>query len=451
MKQMKRLLALVLTFAMVLSLVSCGSAQTAPQGGSEGEAVSSAPSATESAPAAESATESAPAAESEGDVDPYLEPDESEAQRFIGIWEHDRVTIEISNGLEGGYRCLVGWGSSATERTVWEYQCDFDGEALYSFETGTKTNLVFDENGEIASQEVVFEDGASRFSIDENGKLIWEEFKEDAGEGMTFDHIETEAPTTEELVEDYFHMIGGYENDAEGASVSEALSACGAIRFSVAHALWAVDTSALRTNLLDAWESMTEEEQGHFDGNFIDVVALIDDCVADWDANKGAFEEGEVAEEMEAYLKDPEALAAWYQLRDHTLTMGNSDDSDDSDGRYTGVTAMDKESVEAFAASVRQAYLDQDWETISTLISYPINMYPDVKVKNAEEFLAYMKDKTVDESDREEMEDEDCKDLFFNGQGICLGTGQVWLEDPNYMTEEEPVLQIIAVSGIVEK
>jgi hypothetical protein len=41
--------------------------------------------------------------------------------------------------------------------------------------------------------------------------------------------------------------------------------------------------------------------------------------------------------------------------------------------------------------------------------------------------------------------------MFFNGQGLCMGSGQVWILDPNYMTDEEPQLQIIALSGIVNR
>ena len=66
-------------------------------------------------------------------------------------------------------------------------------------------------------------------------------------------------------------------------------------------------------------------------------------------------------------------------------------------------------------------------------------------------YLEYMEDKTVHESDRQAMMGEDLLDMFVNGQGICMGSGQVWLNDPNYMTDQEPELQIIAISGIVEK
>ena len=70
---------------------------------------------------------------------------------------------------------------------------------------------------------------------------------------------------------------------------------------------------------------------------------------------------------------------------------------------------------------------------------------------DADAFLDYMKDKTVHESDRQAMMDEDCLDMFVNGQGICMGSGQVWLNDPNYMTDVEPQLKIIAISGIVDR
>ena len=121
--------------------------------------------------------------------------------------------------------------------------------------------------------------------------------------------------------------------------------------------------------------------------------------------------------------------------------------AEDAD-HYQSVTAMDKAEVEAFAASVRHAYLNQDWETIASLIRYPITMYPDVEIADAPEFLSYMKGKTVSAGDIAQMEEETCEDMFVNGEGICMGSGQIWLLDENYMESGEPRLQINAVSGI---
>jgi len=118
---------------------------------------------------------------------------------------------------------------------------------------------------------------------------------------------------------------------------------------------------------------------------------------------------------------------------------------------YTGVTAMDKFKVETEVGfAVRTAYLDENWYALADMIRYPITINGTLLV-DADAFLEYMKDKTVHESDRQAMMDEDFLDMFVNGEGIFMGSGQVWLNDPNYMTDKEPELQIIAISGIVKR
>ena len=130
---------------------------------------------------------------------------------------------------------------------------------------------------------------------------------------------------------------------------------------------------------------------------------------------------------------------------------GQTDGSGSGDPNYySGVTAMEKEIVEAFAENARDAYLEEDWETIADLIGYPVTMYPNETIKNADEFLNYMKGKHVSASDMLQMKNETCRDMFYNGEGICMGSGQIWFADVNYMTDQAPHLRIIAVSGVSE-
>lgn len=124
--------------------------------------------------------------------------------------------------------------------------------------------------------------------------------------------------------------------------------------------------------------------------------------------------------------------------------------AEENDNYYSGVTAMTKSKVEEFAATVRKAYLEKDWQKLSAMIRYPITIL-NTELKDADAFLAFMADKTIAESDAQKMEAETCKDMFANGQGICLGSGQVWLNDMNYMTDKTPELKIIALSGIESK
>ena len=62
-----------------------------------------------------------------------------------------------------------------------------------------------------------------------------------------------------------------------------------------------------------------------------------------------------------------------------------------------------------------------------------------------------MAESTFSDAARAELEQENCHDMFYNGQGLCLGSGQVWLLDPSYMTENEPTIQIISLNDIVTK
>ena len=247
------------------------------------------------------------------------------ASDFIGIWECDRCSIEICEDPEDGYRVLVGWGSSAFERTVWEYQCFYDDIGLYSFENGTKQNLISNEDGEMEI-EALFNDGAARFDIDANGLLTWSEYKEDSGEGMLFEHVEPMTPTKEDFADDYFKAVGAFEAGTAGASLKQAEACDAVMRFAAGNALWAVNVPNMRDNMLAAWESLSDEERQSFDANFMDIVTMMDAAIADWDGNKGTFEDAGVAGNMEIFIEDPEAIASWNRLKSHTLTMGNSEE-----------------------------------------------------------------------------------------------------------------------------
>ena len=118
---------------------------------------------------------------------------------------------------------------------------------------------------------------------------------------------------------------------------------------------------------------------------------------------------------------------------------------------YSIATTMDSDGVEAFARAVRKAYLEADWETLSTMIFYPITLYPDRRIETPEAFIEYMNAKAPTAQDAAEMERESCEALFANGQGICMGSGQIWFRDVNFDGIEqvdEPLLRIIAVSGV---
>ncbi len=129
----------------------------------------------------------------------------------------------------------------------------------------------------------------------------------------------------------------------------------------------------------------------------------------------------------------------------------NAEAEDEDADYYNGVTTLSKDEVEAFALLVKEAYLAEDWDTIGNLIAYPITMYPEEEITDKQAFLDYMSDKTLTEADAQKMQEETCTNMFTNGEGICMGSGQIWIRDVNFMNADFGKLAVIAVSGFDEK
>ena len=216
-----------------------------------------------------------------------------------------------------------------------------------------------------------------------------------------------------------------------------------------------------------AWEASEWTMSGELDTETLTVA--YSDCVR---TDRTYAEDGSVAEEIKVYQDgsgtitfDPDDYSLTWQddvqniaqdmvftsqlPADFEAVTASASEIGDAD-HYTGVTALPPEVVEEIARSLKQAYLDEDWSAFVNMIDYPITMYPDVKIEDADAFMDYVQGKHVHESDRAAMEEENCVNMFANGQGICMGSGQIWLNDASYMTDEVPELKIIAISGIVE-
>ena len=203
-----------------------------------------------------------------------------------------------------------------------------------------------------------------------------------------------------------------------------------------------------------AWEHSEWTMSGKFDEETLTVN--YSDCVR----KDVAFnEDGSVSTETVVYENGKGSVTFLYEQ--NALTWNDeqehmADDlvfqfaATDDPAYYTAFTAMDKGAVEAFAMDIRNAYLAEDWQAIADAARFPI-LVNGTSYDDREAFLNYMAGCTVSESARADLQAESCHDMFINGQGLCLGSGQVWLLDPSYMTENEPVIQVISLNDIVAK
>ena len=84
------------------------------------------------------------------------------------------------------------WISSADCTQEWDYCCRYDEarKALVTADTDNlKTEIRIDEEGSEIERKEVYNDGRASFFLNEEGKLIWDDEKEDAGAGFAFEKI----------------------------------------------------------------------------------------------------------------------------------------------------------------------------------------------------------------------------------------------------------------------
>ena len=118
----------------------------------------------------------------------FVRIDENEktpAEDYVGIWGCGRCTITITK-TEDGYNVNIIWGSSASEYTEWNYNCQYDKETatLICDGNATQVNHVYNEKGK-DKKTTVYKDGSGSFKA-RGGVLRWTDDKEDAGKSMYF-------------------------------------------------------------------------------------------------------------------------------------------------------------------------------------------------------------------------------------------------------------------------
>ena len=137
---------------------------------------------------------------------------------------------------EEHWRVLI---DSADGSLEWDYCCRYDEEQkrLISLDTDNlKTEIRIDEEGSEIERNELYNDGSASFFLNEEGKLIWDDEKEDAGAGFFFEKIgwfqgvwiagenidsryelycywDTEEPTEGEVYSGYKVEIERYEDE----------------------------------------------------------------------------------------------------------------------------------------------------------------------------------------------------------------------------------------------
>lgn len=119
----------------------------------------------------------------------YYPDDFPESKVFVSTWvaEDGDWRVEVY-GEDGSVKPMIVHRLGDNKEDVWEYatQLSEDKTELVSVPLG----LHYRQDTLTGSWDNTFyEDGEAVFSINESGKLLWKDLKEDAGQGLEFERI----------------------------------------------------------------------------------------------------------------------------------------------------------------------------------------------------------------------------------------------------------------------
>ncbi|MBO7664131.1 MAG: hypothetical protein J6U01_12270 [Clostridia bacterium] len=133
----------------------------------------------------------AAAAMAEGDGFEGYTGEQTEASSFDSIWAlmgEETVLWRVESfAEEDGFKVTVYHELEDGKQDLWEYSAAYQ-EAEHKLIT-TPTGIHTREARDGTVEETYYEDGAAEFMLNESGRLIWKDLKEDAGRGMEFAKI----------------------------------------------------------------------------------------------------------------------------------------------------------------------------------------------------------------------------------------------------------------------
>lgn len=157
---MKRIISLVCVLLMVLSLAACAARSEEPAG--------SVPAETD---------------EDLGGQNPVM--------NYIGVYGLERASITVeAEGMENA-KFFVTWSGSAAEHSEWVMSGKFDPETLtVEYTDCVKTTITLNENGEIDSEVVDYENGTGTFTFSEDDglTLTWDDGMEQIADEAVFSY-----------------------------------------------------------------------------------------------------------------------------------------------------------------------------------------------------------------------------------------------------------------------
>jgi len=233
--------------------------------------------------------------------------------RVAGEYQSDRAHATVDSFGLGEAWITIEWGGSAWETSRWLISGFLDEETMtIEYEGSNKSIVVYDDNGEISSEEEVYVDGTGTIVFHEDGSFTWHEDQAEDREDMVFERLPQEVG---------FDMINPWSDITE----EEAIELCPA-SFAVPDGAENVQWSALDGEEeygasgvlvqlmfdLDGYsftarEQVTEDKGSDLSGMYYDWTTQREETLKNW-------ADGDLTALLYRYVGDGEYadLCTWY-------------------------------------------------------------------------------------------------------------------------------------------
>ena len=115
---------------------------------------------------------------------------EDRSKDFVGDWidsVSERATMKITSNDGVYFDVEINWADSAADSTQWRMTGTYDpNENAIEYNSGQKISITDPELSGDVKNELVYEDGSGLLKL-EDGKLLWQDDKEEAAERTAFE------------------------------------------------------------------------------------------------------------------------------------------------------------------------------------------------------------------------------------------------------------------------
>ena len=80
----------------------------------------------------------------------------------------------------------ISWGSSDSESTEWYMKATRDGFGSLVYTGGIKTEIVYNDDGSVKEEKIIWDDASGSLTLNAEGKLLWTDSYETSASECVF-------------------------------------------------------------------------------------------------------------------------------------------------------------------------------------------------------------------------------------------------------------------------